>query len=335
MSVNDEPALATAIGDGIVQLRLPMAGNPLRYINAYLVEDDDGATLIDCGWKADDVLGALHAGLRACGRVLADVRRLLITHVHFDHYGLAGTLRRAGVPALLMHRADWAVAQAHFADPAVADAAADDWIARNGLRVETQLEEELQHRRSELAEPTHELEDGERIGRLRALWTPGHTAGHLCYVDTCSRRMFTGDHVLDPITPHVGVWREGPGDPAGDYVASLRKVRRTGATGVLPAHGEPFADLERRADELLAHQAHREKQIIGVLGARTLSAADVARALPWTRRNRAFTELSDAHRQFAVAETIAHLEHLRVRGVARRDAEREPIVYALEPARVL
>jgi glyoxylase-like metal-dependent hydrolase (beta-lactamase superfamily II) len=54
-------ALTTALGDGIVQIRLPMAGNPMRHINGYLVREDDGFTLIDCGWKTDDVLEALHA----------------------------------------------------------------------------------------------------------------------------------------------------------------------------------------------------------------------------------------------------------------------------------
>ena len=62
----------------------------------YLVAEADGYTLIDCGWKADDVLAALQAGLASAGAALADVKRLFVTHFHFDHYGLAGTLRRAG-----------------------------------------------------------------------------------------------------------------------------------------------------------------------------------------------------------------------------------------------
>src|SRR5581483_6080737 len=87
----------TALGEGLYQIRLPMRGNPLRWINGYLVAEPDGLTLVDCGWKADDVLAALHEGLAAFGFTLGDVRRVLITHAHFDHYGLAGTLRRAGV----------------------------------------------------------------------------------------------------------------------------------------------------------------------------------------------------------------------------------------------
>src|SRR6202048_5038053 len=77
----------TQIGDRIVQIRLPMTGNPMRYINGYLLEDDDGPTLIDCGWRGDDVLAALEQGLVLAGHTVRDIKRLLITHFHFDHHG--------------------------------------------------------------------------------------------------------------------------------------------------------------------------------------------------------------------------------------------------------
>lgn len=325
--------LTSALGDGIVQIRLPMAGNPLRYVNGYLIEDDDGYTLVDCGWKADDVLAALHAGLAEYGRSLADVRRLLITHVHFDHYGLAGTLLRAGVPALAMHPQDWETAQAHLTDPAAFDIAADQWIERNGFRLESDVfAEELQHHRTELVAPTHLLEDGARVGRLRAMWTPGHTPGHLCFLDRITGKILTGDHVLDPVTPHVGIWREGRGDPLGAYERSLYVVAASGANGALPAHGEPFADVAGRVDELLAHHRHRERQILAALESSAGSATDVARALPWRRRGDPFDDLHAAHRQFAVAETLAHLEHLRARGLVIRDDATDPILYALVEA---
>ena len=110
-----EVGLATDIGDGITQMRLPMTGTPMRHVNSYLIEDDDGPTLVDCGWKADDVLEALRAGLRSRGLTPEAIRRVAITHHHFDHYGLAGTLVRAGVPDLAMHERDWDVAREHLA----------------------------------------------------------------------------------------------------------------------------------------------------------------------------------------------------------------------------
>jgi glyoxylase-like metal-dependent hydrolase (beta-lactamase superfamily II) len=330
VSAPPELALVTDIGDGIAQIRLPMTGNPMRYINAYLVEDAGGYTLIDCGWKSDDVLVALEAGLSECGIGVRDIKQLLITHFHFDHYGLAGTLRRAGIPSLGMHRLDWHFASLILSDPVWMDRAADEWIARNGLRVDALLEDEIDHhRRTELAEPTRELEDGDAIGRLRAIFTPGHSPGHLCFLDAKSGKMFAGDHILDPVTPHVGYWNESRGDALGEYNDSLHKVARIGATGVLPAHGEPFPDLQRRVDELLAHHDIREAAMVAALANGARSAGDVARAVPWTRREKPFSTLSEAHQQFAVAETIAHLENLRTRGLVTRDLAADPIPYTL------
>jgi glyoxylase-like metal-dependent hydrolase (beta-lactamase superfamily II) len=305
-----------------------MTGNPLRFINGYVLEDDDGLTLVDCGWKADDVLSALHAGLHTLGHALGDVRRLVITHHHFDHYGLAATLMRAGVPELLMHARDWERAQQLGTTHAERERQSDAWLARNGF-TPGELDDEDFTSRWEVAEPTHLVADGERIGRLEAVWTPGHAPGHLSFIDTRSGRMLTGDHVLDPITPHVGLWRESDGDPLADYFASLEKVRGRGPGGVLPAHGEPFPDLDRRVAELIAHTEAREAQVLSTLAAGSASAGEIADRLPWTRRNRAFADLGEFHQQFAVAETIAHLQYLRGRGLVAREADATRIRYAL------
>jgi len=309
----------TQIGDRIVQIRLPMTGNPMRYINGYLLEDDGGLTLIDCGWKAGDVLAALEQGLELAGFALRDVRRLLITHFHFDHYGLAGTLVAKGVPELLMHARDWGFLVARKERRGEDDRIVDAWLARNGLPVEPD-DDDGWYERFDYVQPTHLVEENERIGRLRALWTPGHSPGHLCFVDTISGRTFTGDHVLDPVTPHVGMWHESGRDAMGEYVASLRAVGALETTGALPAHGEAFPDLARRVDELLAHEAAREADALRALADGPLTAAQVAATLRWRRRGDRFEQLPAGHRQFAVAETLAHLEHLRRRGeVARVD----------------
>ena len=318
---------STPVGDGVFQIRLPMTGNPLRYVNGYLVADDGGYTLIDCGWRSDDVIEALHAALARCGVTIGEIRRVVVTHFHHDHYGLSATLRREGVPELLMHSADWSFARSRLSD-AEGDRDLLEWLARNGFETRALADDDERRERSELAAPTGYMEDGQRIGRLQVVWTPGHTPGHVCFVDTVSGRVFTGDHVLDPITPHVGVWSDDRGDPLGAYLDSLRKVRSIAVTAALPAHGEPFADLHGRVDELLGHHHVREGQVLDAVRRGPCSAAEIARDLPWTRRNRSFAELGEMHQQFAVAETIAHLEHLRARRVVARDAAAHRMTYA-------
>jgi len=300
-----------------------MTGNPMRYVNGYLLDDDDGPTLIDCGWKADDVLAALEEGLALLDRRIADVRRLLVTHFHYDHYGLAGTLVARGVPELAMHERDWEFLQARRERRGDDDAIVNAWLERNGLPVEPD-DGEWPYGRFDYVEPTRLLNDGDRVGRLRVMWTPGHSPGHLCFVDTISGRTFTGDHVLDPVTPHVGLWHDSGRDPMGDYVASLHAVGELETSGALPAHGEAFPDLARRVEELLAHEDERERAIVAALADGPKTAADVARALRWRRRGDRFDQLAAEQQQFAVAETLAHLQRLAtLRRVQRTDTPRQ------------
>ncbi len=330
MSIPSHLPPVTQIGDRIAQIRLPMAGNPMRYINGYLLDDDDGLTLIDCGWKADDVLAALEEGLAQLGHRVSDVRRLLVTHFHYDHYGLAGTLVARGVPELGMHERDWGFLKARRERRGEDDSIVNAWLERNGLPVEPD-DEESPYMRFDFVQPTRLLEHGDRVGRLRVVWTPGHSPGHLCFVDDVSGRTFTGDHVLDPVTPHVGLWHDSGRNPMGEYVESLRSVRALETTGALPAHGEAFEELARRVDELLEHEAAREREVLHALEDGPHTAASVAGALRWRRRGDRFDQLSPEHQQFAVAETLAHLQRLTHIGTVRRNDTPQRIAWSLLP----
>lgn len=324
-----EIAPPAALEDGIYQIRLPMRGNPLRWVNGYAIEETDGLTLVDCGWKADDVLAALREGLQAFGFDVGDIRRVLITHQHFDHYGLAGTLRRAGVADVMMHRLDWERVQDVIGRRAQSERVENAYLVQNGFTPGES--EEGPGSRAELTLPTRLLEDGERVGRLTVLWTPGHAPGHLCFLDEHSGRMLTGDHVLDPITPHVGVWRDRPDDPLGDYVRSLEKVARCESSGALPGHGEPFPGLHARVAAILDHTARREELVLAIAANNAVTANEVASRLPWTRRERTFASLGGWHQEFAISETIAHLVNLQRRGVMEREDRADGAIFYRVP----
>lgn len=302
-----------------------MAGNRLRHVNGYLIERGDGYALVDCGWDTADVLETLRAELHRLGSGLDDLRALIVTHFHSDHYGLAGTLKRLAPVRLLMHRLDWLFLRTNLVDPSRAAAGAAAWLERNGWPGSLSMEEQRtveNFRRFTLVAPDQELEDGEvlEVGRyaLRVVWTPGHSQGHICLYEPEQRVLLSGDHVLDPITPHVGVMRPDMGDPLGAYLASLRKVAALGVDLVLPAHGEPFAGLGRRVDELLAHHRERAAAAREALSREPATAADVAARLGWTRRHTPFGELARLEQRMAVAETLAHLESLRASGQVTR-----------------
>ncbi|MCC7105191.1 MAG: MBL fold metallo-hydrolase [Chloroflexi bacterium] len=316
----------TEVLPGVFQFRLPMAGSRLRHVNAYLLKSDDGYVLVDCGWDQPDVLEALQSALRTLGVALDDVRSLVVTHYHSDHYGLAGTLVRMARPRLLMHRLDWSHIRENMRDVAVAHDLATAWLERNGLpRVvwdDDQLAMLHSIRRFTVVEPDAELEDGEPISVgqhvFRVIWTPGHTAGHICLHDAERRVLISGDHILDPISPNVSFSRPDLVNPMGAYVQSLRTVGALDADLVLPAHGEPFRGLSRRVGELLQHHDAREAEVLDALSRGATTAGQVAMLLPWTRRRTGFDKLEAFPQRQAVSETIAHLEELRARGLVNR-----------------
>ncbi len=328
------PAAEARLPDGIERIELPMTGNPLGYVNAYLLREPDGYALIDCGWDVPDVLAALKAGLARCGVQLDEIRDVIVTHFHPDHYGLAGRLVRTVGARLMMHDIDARVAHDRLCDFTITFRENARWFARNGYAAANDGSIKDEPTRYSVVAPQHVLNDGDEVplavGSLRVLWTPGHSPGHICLFDTERNVLFSGDHILDPITPHVGTWSgQDDQDQLGAFLASLRKVRATGARVVAPAHGRPFNDATRRVDELLAHHDERESLVLEALGSGPASAGAIAAMLPWTRRHRTFAELGDRHQAFAVAETIAHLEHLRARDMVRRDARDGILVYEL------
>lgn len=319
----------------IRQIRLPLVGNPLHHVNSYLIKADNGHVLVDCGWDTPDVLQALEEALREAGVGLSDVRTLVATHYHQDHYGLAGTLLRLGKMRLLMHRLDWVYLDTHFADLAAYREDSLSWLERNGFARRPISDEDRwaweSLQRFTLVAPDETVEDGQviAVGRhtLRVVWTPGHTPGHICLFDADRRLLIAGDHVLDPITPNVSFWRDDHGNPLGDFLGSLRKVAALEADLVLPAHGEPFTGLQRRVRELLAHHDEREQAMLQAIDGHDATATEIARRVPWTRRRQRFEDLPLPQQRMAVSETLSHLRELEAQGHVARSAGVERILF--------
>lgn len=150
---------------------------------------------------------------------------------------------------------------------------------------------------------------------LRVIPTPGHTRGHVVYLDEADRLLFAGDHVLPHITPSIGFELGPPPLPLLDYLGSLHLVAGFADARLLPAHGPVAASTHARIAELLAHHETRLVHTLRALGDRTLDGYAVARQLAWTRRAVAFADLDEMNQMLAVNETVAHLDVLVARGL--------------------
>jgi glyoxylase-like metal-dependent hydrolase (beta-lactamase superfamily II) len=149
---------------------------------------------------------------------------------------------------------------------------------------------------------------------LTAIWTPGHSPGHLCFYEGSQRLMLTGDHVLPRITPNIPYHPQAGSDPLGDYLGSLDKVATYRTEEVLPAHEHRFVGLSSRVDELKAHHEARFKEVIEAIDDGVTTAWDIAAQMHWSRP---WDRIEGFMRRAAVGETMAHLQALQVRGLLR------------------
>lgn len=253
-----------------------------------------------------------------------DVSRIIVTHLHPDHIGLARWLEeRSGAPVWML---EGEIENArHVWDPERGTEGFARYMTRNGMDPQvagtTAGTTRLGIRLPENLVPLHPGEVIELGGsEARVLHTPGHSDFHFVLHDEERRLLFVGDHLLLHITPNIGLWTYTAPRPLERYLASLRGLRGLRADVIFPGHGPLFHDLDGRIDELLGH--HEER--LSVMHA----AFDGEPATPFQVARRVFPEnLSDHQLRFALAETLAHLEHLVDEGRAERLPEGDVVSY--------
>lgn len=322
-------------GDGVFRIPLPIADSSLHATNVYVIIGDQGLTLIDAGWALDEAREALSDGLASIGHRLSDIRDILATHVHADHYTMAMPLRRLTGSTVALGSGerpflDNAMQQIHpgvFMYPYLQQAGADEIVR--------ELTAEGFGRRLPAGSwelPDQWLEGGERFdvgeGRqLRSIATPGHTAGHVVFIDDHAGLTFTGDHILPTITPSIGYETPLASSPLSDYIASLNRVLAEPDTILLPAHGIPSPSTNDRARDLLDHHDARLASCLQAVEDAGSNGLEVARRLTWTRQAKSFDELNRLNQMLAVTETVAHLKVLAERDQLRAFLRNDQYVY--------
>jgi len=316
-----DPEIETVL-PGVHRVPLPLPGDALKAVNVYLIEGDDGYTLIDSGWDDRRSWQALTGGLRSAGVDLRAVRTVLVTHLHHDHVGQASALHRATGAQVWLGEGERRGYESLLHDVSGLAKSQIEYL-RVGGAAELVAQVEAMIPELPLTDwdpPQHWVGDGAAVGGgLEAVSTPGHTQGHTSYFDRGRGLFFPGDHVLPHITPSIGFEPYPTGTALSDFLHSLAKVRALPARLVLPAHGPVFTDLPARVDELLRHHDARLAQCAAALATGGSTALDVAKQLPWTRRERPYHRLDLFNRMLAVWETLTHLELLASRGEVRRD----------------
>jgi glyoxylase-like metal-dependent hydrolase (beta-lactamase superfamily II) len=302
---------------GIHWIKMPISPeeSTLKHINVYLTEGDKGWLLVDCGWNTDKSFSTLHNYLIKIGVGFEDIKQIVVTHVHPDHYGMAGRLKKLSGATIAMHHIE-------------KDFIAPRYISMDELLIQTDrllIASGVPRRIAEILRdaslgleqyivptpPDIALHDSDTVatGRFnfRVIWTPGHSPGHICLYEPEQKILFSGDHILPKITPNVSLNPQSIENPLGRYLKSLQEIKELDVKLTLPGHDRPFSRLAPRIDEIIRHHGQRNLEILTAIGFGTKTPYQIARIINWGDHN-GWPDLPPFHQRMAIFETLAHLE---------------------------
>ena len=290
-------------------------------VNVWLIDGGSEWALVDTGMHTEASMSALRGVMTSLGVEPAAVRHIICTHHHPDHFGTSGPLRDLCQGKVLLHPLE--AERVGFFLPRARSAEAAAFFRGHGIPLDRFMDVPTPGQfwagLYVPATPDLPLDDDDeiRVGHrtVRVVWTPGHAPGHCCLHVPDVKALIVGDHLLPKISPHVGVYPDGPENPLGDYLASLDKVARLDVDLILPAHGGVYRDHRHRVAQLRQHHEYRLLAGLDAVRARPKTAYEVAREM--------FDFDADAPPQVqfpATFEALAHLELLISRGkIARQD----------------
>jgi glyoxylase-like metal-dependent hydrolase (beta-lactamase superfamily II) len=325
----------TEVFPGIYWIKNPIGldGSSLSHVNSYLVRGEDGYLLVDTGWNTEESFDEIQRSLKEIGARIEDISQILVTHIHPDHYGMAGRIKRISGARIYMHEIENSIIDTRYVHMDALLAQTAEWLKLNGVPAE----ETGDIRDASLdivdlvvpARPDVILHGGEMITtgefNFNAIWTPGHSPGHICLYEPEKKVLLSGDHILPTITPNIGRHPQSAENPLGMYLESLQEMRKLDVSLVLPGHDEPFTGLVPRIDEIISHHEQRNLEILAAVSSQPRTAFDIAEYVTWGT-NASWRELPPIHRRMAIFETIAHLEYMITRGRAEK-IDRDNVIY--------
>jgi glyoxylase-like metal-dependent hydrolase (beta-lactamase superfamily II) len=316
----------TLVVDDVYQLKIPLPF-ALNIVNVYLLRGAEGWTIVDTGINTAAARATWEQAFAELKLNPRAIEQIVLTHVHPDHYGLAGWLQNLAkaegrdVPVRLSSREiQWTRAVWEQEKPMDFIA----WLTASGMP--TAMAQEVgdsmgSTRSMTYPHPTgliaHAAAEPLRMGNrtFQPIHAPGHSDGQLMFYDAADKLLLSGDHVLMKITPNIGLWEDSDPDPLGQFLGSLKQVRELDVRLALPGHKWLIEDWQGRIDELIHHHELRLNHI--------LNAIDDGKHSPYEIAERIFpTERFTVHEwRFAVAETFAHLDYLRRRNQITQAAD--------------
>jgi glyoxylase-like metal-dependent hydrolase (beta-lactamase superfamily II) len=293
---------------GIRRVTLPLPTRP-GHVHAYLLPGDDGWIVVDSGVGLPDAKERWAAELEEAGGPVAAV---FITHFHPDHVGAAADLHQLTGAPVHQGALDYAQCELVWGNRAWSDRLLE-WFQLQGAPPDVTAELVGQ---SSTYEPFIRyqrdpvlMREGERLDGWELVAAPGHADGQLCLLK--DGMLIAADHLLDRISPTVGLWPASRVDPLADFLAALDRTIELEPRVGYAGHGQPLEDPVGRARELKEHHRVRLEETVAALGTEPQTGYQLSFALFGD-------DLKPASRRFAIAETLSHAERLVQENGARR-----------------
>ncbi len=314
----------------IFRMEIPLPGNPLKAINSYLIRGEDRFLMVDTGMNRVECMEAMQSALK---ELQVDLKKtdFFITHLHADHLGLVSELARDGSKIYFNHP-DFEIINNpnHWDEMAVS-------ASKNGFP-ESDIQATISRhpgRRYHARQPLNLtlLKEGDRLAigdySFQCVETPGHTRGHMCLYEPQTKLFFSGDHLLNDITPNISLWSENY-NPLRQFLESLDKIDRFQIARVLPGHRRLFNNHRQRIAELKKHHEVRNEEVMAILQTGRLTAYQVAGQMTWDINCDRWEDFPLPQQWFASGEALAHLQYLQGEGRVQKETRDGKVFFSLE-----
>lgn len=323
------PPHVTEVAPDIYQIHIPLPF-ALNRVNVYLLRDAAAArwTIVDTGLHTPQGEAAWLSALTALAVTPGSVVQIILTHMHPDHFGMAGWLQQhfthdGFVPPVLMSPVELETARRVWIERG---ARADDMrahmrrggVADQHMQALIDITEDTAAKTAPHPTVLQEIEPGTTLTigtrTFEIMQFGGHSDGQIQFYDRAARLMLCGDHILNKITPNIGLWHDSSVPPLATFLASLDVLAEVPVDLALPGHKTLITHWRERIDELRQHHAARLQ--LAIDHAADSTAFDISDHLFPNR------DLFTPHElRFAIAEALAHLEYLRERGQLTRSGD--------------
>ncbi|UUI02239.1 MBL fold metallo-hydrolase [Oceanobacillus jeddahense] len=293
-----------------ITLSLPFR---LNHVNCFIAEEADGYKILDAGLHNEDTAKVWEKEL--AGKRVTDI---IVSHYHPDHFGYAGKLQEKTNARVWMPEIDLQAALQAWEKPFLEKLKANYHRAGIPEDISGALAENTAAF-APLVTPYPKVEnilkEGETLqfGKYayEIIHTPGHSDGLVTFYNRENNVLLSTDHILPKITPNISYWFHGDSNPLENYLHSLKKIKKLDVEWVIPSHGDPFQNASKRISEIEAHHAERLSSLKEMLKTRLTVYETMEKLFP--------KKLAVHDTRFAVGETLAHLEYLRLAGECGRE----------------